>query len=164
MLATSKLLLTFSCLVCTLIFYTYDHFSTSSSHYAVAPSDTSETIVFEVPPSRPQLALPPDSPPIAAASGPKDLNQISNVSRETRPRVLQATMMFGDSYSGLNERTLQSHVDHAKRWGYEDHTLRREIVGAGQWDKFMFSKILHILDLIIGELKRPIEERAEWVV
>ena len=72
--------------------------------------------------------------------------------------------MFGDSFSGFNERTLQSHVDHAKRWGYEDHTLRREIVGAGQWDKFIFSKILHILDLIIGELKRPIEERAEWVV
>ena len=164
MLTTSKLLLTFSCLLCTLFFYTHDRFSTSSSHYAVAPSDTSETISFDVQPSEPQAALPPGSPPNAAASSPKDLNRTSDVSREARPRILQATMMFGDSFSGLNERTLQSHVDHAKRWGYEDHTLRREIVGAGQWDKFIFSKILHILDLIIGELKRPIEERAEWVV
>ena len=73
-------------------------------------------------------------------------------------------MMFGDGYVGINERTLQSHIDHAKRWGYRNHILRREIVGAGQWDKFIFSKILHVLDLIIGELKKPREERAEWVV
>ena len=73
-------------------------------------------------------------------------------------------MMFGDKYIGLKERNLQSHVDHAKRWGYEDHILRREVVGAGQWNKFIFSKILHVLNLIMGGLKRPTEERAEWGV
>ena len=77
---------------------------------------------------------------------------------------MQATMMFGDKYNGLNERALQSHIDHAKRWGYGDYILRREIVGAGQWDKLIFSKLLHVLNLILEELKRPREERAEWVV
>ena len=73
-------------------------------------------------------------------------------------------MIFGGTFIGFNERTLQSHVDHAERWGYGDRVLRREIVGVGQWDKFIFSKVLHVLDLIIGELKRPKGERAEWVV
>ena len=72
--------------------------------------------------------------------------------------------MFGDKYTGLNEKTLQSHIDHAERWGYEDHILRREIVGAGEWDKFIFCKILHVLDLIIRELKRPREDRAQWIM
>ena len=73
-------------------------------------------------------------------------------------------MMFGNTFTGLNERILQSHVDHATRWGYRDHVLRREIVGVGQWDKFIFSKVLHVLDLIVEELKKPRAERAEWVV
>ena len=42
--------------------------------------------------------------------------------------------------------------------------MRREIVGTGQWDKFIFSKILNLLNLIFGELKKPMKERAEWVV
>lgn len=68
--------------------------------------------------------------------------------------------MLDDKYIGLNERTLQTQVDHAKCWGYKDHVLRREV---GRWDKFILSKISHVLNLIIGELKTPRESRAEWV-
>ena len=57
-------------------------------------------------------------------------------------------MIFGNNYMELNERTLQSHFDHAKRWSYGHYILRREIVGVGQWDKFIFSKILLVLELI----------------
>lgn len=154
MLASSKALLTFWCFVRTYFLYTHDHFSTSPDDYAAAPSATSETIVFDSQPSTPQVALSKNNPSAPAAFVPKNTNSTSdgsgekqpadfvpkatksnsNVSKEKRSRILQATMMFGDKYIGLNERILQSHVDRAKRWGYGDYILRREIVGAGQWD------------------------------
>lgn len=164
MLASSKSLLTFICLVCTYFLYTHDHFTTSPNDLAVAPSATSEAIVFDSQSSTPQISSSSRNHSAPADLVPETTNHTSDVSEEKRPRILQATMMFGDKYIGLNERTLQSHVDHAKRWGYGDHLLRREIVGAGQWDKFIFSKLLHMLNLIMEELKRPREEQAEWVV
>ena len=184
MLASSKALLTFLCFACTFFLYTHDHFSTSPDDYAIGPTATSDAIIFDSRPSTSQIALPSKNPSAHRDSvsettdsisdgsekkQPADFvsktaNSTSDVSEEKRSKILQATMMFGDKYQGLNERTLQSHVDHAKRWGYGDHILRREIVGAGQWDKFIFSKLLHVQNLILGELKRPREERAEWVV
>lgn len=85
-------------------------------------------------------------------------------------KILQASMMFGHNYKGLNERTLQSHADHATRWGYGNHVLRREIVGAGEiegegdWNKFIFSKLLYILKIMIAEMDKPRDKRAEWIV
>ena len=79
-------------------------------------------------------------------------------------------MMFGHNYKGVNERTLQSHAKHARIWGYGDHVLTREIVGAGEvegegeWNKYIFSKLLYILRIMIMELEKPREERAEWIV
>ena len=79
-------------------------------------------------------------------------------------------MMFGHNYKGLNEGTLQSHAEHARIWGYRDHVLTREIVGAGsiegegEWKKYIFSKILYILKILVLELEKPREERAEWIV
>ena len=164
LLVSSKLLLTYLCLVCTFFLYTYDQFSASSSVDTDAPWNTSEAIVFNA-----RLLKPPNlqfsEQPLATVDPvPDPMYHSSNVSKERRPRILQATMIFGNTFTGVNERILQSHVDHAKRWGYRDHILRREIVGAGQWDRFIFSKVLHILDLIIAELKKPKAERAEWVV
>lgn len=153
-----------SCLVCTFFLYTHNLFSTSPDDYVVAKSNTSKAIIFDSQPCTPQIALSPNTSSTPADFVPKNTDRTSHASQEKRPRILQATMMFGDKYTGLNEKTLQSHVDHAKRWGYENHILRREIVGAGDWDKFIFCKILHVLDLIIGELKRPTDNRAEWVV
>ncbi len=204
MLASSKALLTFLCFACTYFLYTHNHFSTSPDDYAIAPTATSDAVIFDSRPSTSQIALLSNNPSAhkdsvskttdsvsdgsekkqpaefvsktanSVSDGSekkqpadfvsKTANSTSDVSEEKRSKILQATMMFGDKYKGLNERTLQSHVDHAKRWGYGDHILRREIVGAGQWDKFIFSKLLHVQDLIMGELKKEREERAEWVV
>ena len=164
MLASSKALLTFLCLVCTFFLYVHDHFSRSPNDYVVAPSTKSEEIIIDSQTSTQQIALSSNKTSAHADIVLENNTHTSDVFEEKRSRILQATMMFGDKYIGVNERTLQSHVDHAKRWGYGDHILRREIVGAGQWDKFIFSKILHVLNLIIGELKRPKEERAEWVM
>ena len=161
MLGSSKLLLTLSCLLCTLFLYSHNHFPFSS---AVTPLNATEPIAPESSSKTPQNAPSSTNPTAPADCILKPTNHTDHVAQEKRPRILQATMMFGDKYVGLNERTLQSHVDHAKRWGYGDYLLSREIVGAGQWDKFIFCKILHVLDLIIGESKKPKEERAEWVV
>ena len=164
LLASSKSILTYLCFACILFLYTHNHFTTSPEDESAASSTTSEKAIFDSQPNANQIAIS-----FMNGSAPTDIvpetpDRTSSVPREDRPKILQATMMFGDKYDGLNERTLQSHVDHAKRWGYGDYILRREIVGAGQWDKLIFSKLLHILTLIIEELKRPKEERAEWVV
>ena len=93
-----------------------------------------------------------------------------NITQDSIPRILQATMMFGHNYKGLNERTLQSHAEHASRWGYGNHVLTREIVGAGaiegegEWNTFIFSKLLYIMRIMIMELEKPRDERAEWIV
>ena len=97
-------------------------------------------------------------------------NPSSTMARNRVSKILQATMMFGHNYRGLNERTLQSHARHAKLWGYGDRVLTREIVGAGEvegegvWNKYIFSKILYVLKIMIIELEKPREERAEWIV
>ena len=161
MIASLRSLLPVFFLVCTLLLYTRDHFLAS---FIDAQPTTSEAVTVDL-----QSSTPPNASSSNICSTPTDIvhetaNRTSNVSKGRRPKILQATMMFGDKYLGLNERTLRSHTEHAKRWGYENHILRREIVGAGQWDKFIFSKILLLLKLIIKELERPREERAEWVV
>ena len=92
------------------------------------------------------------------------------MARNRVSKILQATMMFGHNYKGLNERALQSHAQHAELWGYGDRVLTREIVGAGEvegegvWNKYIFSKILYVLKIMIIELEKPREERAEWIV
>lgn len=163
MLASSKALLTFLCLVCTFFLYVHDHFSRSPNDYVVTPSTKSEEIIVDSQTSTPQI-VSSNKTSAHEDNVLENKTRTSDVPEEKRSRILQATMMFGNKFIGVNERTLQSHVDHAKRWGYGDHILRREIVGAGHWDKFIFSKILHVQNLIIEELKRPKEERAQWVV
>ena len=163
MLASVKFSLTLFCLVWIFSLYNYNHFSIPSNDYDVAPPNTSEVIIVNPQTSAAQNDVSSNTSSSHAEFVLEAANR-GNVSEKNRARILQATMMFGNTYLGLNERTLQTHSDHAKRWGYGDHILRREIVGTGQWDKFIFSKILHLLNLIIGELKKPTKERAEWVV
>lgn len=116
------------------------------------------------------LRTPEPSTPYLHENGGTTPEPNGNAVEIRTPKILQASMMFGKNYLGLNERTLQSHAEHAQRWGYGDHVLTREIVGAGAvegegvWKKYIFSKILYILKIMIIELERPREERAEWIV
>ena len=164
LLASSKSILTYICFACAFFLYTHNHFTNSPEDNFAASLTTSEKVIFDPQPNANQSATSSHNGSAPADIVPETPDGTSSVPGKNRPKILQATMMFGDKYDGLNERTLQSHVDHAKRWGYGDHILRREIVGAGQWDKLIFSKLLHISTLIMEELKRPREERAEWVV
>lgn len=157
MIASSRLQLTISFLVCTLLFYTI------WSRHGVAPPTKSEGITLGSPSRTPHNESLSHISPSSTDSVSETADRTGHVSEVERPRILQATMFFGD-YLGDNQRTLQSHIDHANRWGYGNYILRREMVGAGQWDKFIFSKLLLLLELIMEQLKRPREERAEWVM
>lgn len=108
----------------------------------------STVVLYHLDPSRnlvPAVAIVQDfTPESAAPSSYEDGIAAPDLSNSTRlPRILQATMMFGHNYKGMNERPLQSHAEHAKGWGYGNHVLTREIVGAGEvegegeWNKFI---------------------------
>ena len=152
MLAPVKLMLATLCLLVTITLYG-DFNSSPARDVVLAQPNTSDT------------TAPSSNRHGDAISDPSAIPAPRQV-----PKILQATMMFGHRYKGLNERTLQSHADHAKRWGYGNHVLTREIVGAGAvegegvWDKYIFSKILYLLRIMTMELEKPREERAEWIV
>lgn len=157
MLVSFKPLLAALCLFSTIILYGRNSTSHSGQDDVIAQAytETQKTIT----------RLPYENENDAAIP-------VSN--RFTAPdrnsRILQATMMFGHNYKGLNERALQSHAEHASRWGYGNHVLTREIVGAGEiegegeWKKYIFSKILYILRIMTMELEKPRDKRAEWIV
>ena len=153
MLAQFKSLLVTLCLLSTIVLYRLDPSRSPVLDVAVVQEYTTE----------------PTTPSIYE-DGAAALNPSKNTAQNRPPKILQATMMFGHNYKGMNERPLQSHAEHAKDWGYGNHVLIREIVGAGEvegegdWNKFIFSKILYILRIMITELEKPREERAEWVV
>ena len=152
MLAPVKLMLATLCLLVTITLFG-DFRPSPSQEVALAHSNTSENTTLS---SNRHGSATPDSGSATAQ------RQVS--------RILQASMMFGHRYKGLNERTLQSHVEHAQRWGYVNHVLTREIVGAGAvegegvWDRYIFSKLLYLLRIMTMELEKPREERAEWIV
>jgi len=89
------------------------------------------------------------------------------------PRIRQVTMVLdnGGSEQEMYERALETHYAHGERWGYSTHVLQQDIVGsedgnvsrAGQWKTGVFKKPLYLLSLVVAELAKPEEERAEWI-
>ena len=153
MLAPFKLLLAILCLLSTIGLYVRNLSSSPALDVAF-----------------PQSNAPESTTPSSYENDAAIPNPSSTMARNRVSKILQATMMFGHNYKGLNERTLQSHAQHAELWGYGDRVLTREIVGAGEvegegmWNKYIFSKILYVLKIMIIELEKPREERAEWIV
>lgn len=78
----------------------------------------------------------------------------------------------GGSEHDMYEHALKGHLAHGERFGYETHVLREDIVGTGEngrdtdgrWKAGVFKKPLCLLSLIINELAKPEEQRAEWIV
>lgn len=103
--------------------------------------------------------------PASAVSTPTDgQDHLSNssliLSAEGGPRIRQATMIYDtDKFNAIYERTLDSHIKHARQWGYPTHVLRHDIVDAG-----FFNKPAFLLGLIIEEMAKPYGQRADWIV
>lgn len=58
----------------------------------------------------------------------------------------------------LYEKALQTHIDHAQRWGYPLY-MARESAADG-----MFNKVAHIMNVLLNELYKPADERVEWLL
>lgn len=155
MLASFKPLLAALCLFSTTLLYARKSYLQLCQESAHAKSYTTTQKIITPSPYENGAAIP---------------IPYENITQNSTPRILQASMMFGHNYKGLNERMLQRHAEHAKRWGYGNHVLTREIVGAGEvdgegeWNKFIFSKLLYILRFMVMEMEKPRDQRAEWIV
>lgn len=74
-----------------------------------------------------------------------------------RPRFAKVTVASGFE-DILYERALDTHILHAKRYGYPMY-IARENVADG-----MFNKIAYILHVLLYELFMPADERVEWLL
>lgn len=84
----------------------------------------------------------------------------NNDPHQGEPRVRQATMIYeADVNNTVYERSVATHIAHGAQWGNPTHILRREIVEAG-----FFNKPAFLLGLLIEEMAKPIEKRADWIV
>lgn len=113
-------------------------------------------------------------PASEAATGDSNGNELSTETSVKVSKIHQVTMILdGDgSEHEMYERALKTHLAHAERWGYETQILREDIVGSGKsgrdskghWQSGVFKKPLYLLSLVINELAKPTEERAEWIM
>lgn len=76
---------------------------------------------------------------------------------EGGPRIAKACMLYG-SQNPLYERAVRSHQLHNELHNYPMHVLRHEITG-GFWNKPSY-----LLSLVVNELAKAPEERAEWIM
>ena len=113
-------------------------------------------------------------PPSKVAASNSKGNQPSTDTSAKVSKIHQVTMILdgeGPEHE-VYERALKTHLAHAERWGYETHILREDIVGSGKsgrdskghWQSGVFKKPLYLLSLVINELAKPKEERAEWIM
>ena len=68
------------------------------------------------------------------------------------------------SNADLYEACFKSHLKHGEQWGYATDVLHRSILGDSDISKIYFSKELHILNILITELAKAEDERAQWLV
>ena len=80
------------------------------------------------------------------------------------PKIRQVSMLFGGSPNEVDDQSLNTHIEHGKRWGYPTHILRQNIIDSDNWLEFCFSKPSYMLSLVINEMAKPEDERAEWLV
>ena len=80
------------------------------------------------------------------------------------PKTRQVTMRFGGTPNPVDEQSLNTHIEHGKRWGYPTHILRQNIIGSDDWSESCFGKPSYMLSILISELAKPENERAEWLV
>lgn len=73
-------------------------------------------------------------------------------------------MLFGGSPNEIDEQSLDTHIEHGKQWGYPTHILRQNVIDSADWHESCFSKPSYMLSILISEMAKPKDERAEWLV
>lgn len=79
----------------------------------------------------------------------------TDVSKKPRFAKIAVASGFEDV---LYEKALQTHIDHAEKWGYPLY-MARETAADG-----MFNKVAYIMTVLLNELYKPAEERVEWLL
>ena len=85
-----------------------------------------------------------------------------------RPKIRQVSMRVYNARNATNDaldqRCMATHIDHGARWGYPTHILREDVRGKGHWVELLFSKPLYMLSVVVAEMAKSADERAEWLV
>ncbi|CAD6577901.1 MAG: hypothetical protein ASARMPRED_008449 [Alectoria sarmentosa] len=89
-------------------------------------------------------------------------NMVQNWNKGSRIR--QASVMIGDQHKLIFEPCMETHLDHARKWGYPTHILKHDLSGKAGWIRLVLEKSLHILSLLVSEMAKASHERADWVI
>lgn len=65
-----------------------------------------------------------------------------------------------DHLREMYEKSIQTHVNHGYKWGVPTHILKESLVGEGSY----FNKPAFLLSLMLNEMQKPKEKRAEWIM
>lgn len=85
-----------------------------------------------------------------------------DVGKDVVPRLMQASMLSGYEPGSPHERCLETHVRHGERWGHPTHVLRQNLVPG--YHNGAFNKAAHLLNIIMGEMAKDADKRAEWIL
>ena len=80
------------------------------------------------------------------------------------PRIRQASIIIGDQHKSIFEPCMETHLDHARKWGYPTHILKHDLSGKAGWIRLVLEKSLHVLSLLVSEMAKASHERADWIV
>ena len=87
----------------------------------------------------------------------------TSTSADDNPKIRQATMLFEgdkDHLRNMYDRSVATHLKHGERWGMPTHVLRTNLVEEGSY----FNKPAWLLNLVMTEMAKPKNSRAEWIV
>ena len=65
-----------------------------------------------------------------------------------------------DELRPIYEKCVETHVRHGKHRGIPTHVLTQSLVKKGSY----FNKEAYMLNLILSELAKPEQRRAEWIM
>lgn len=87
------------------------------------------------------------------------LNSNSTASTGPLSSIGKVTMLYGPwAEDENNQLVLKSHRQHAEKHGYSLHVLDQQTMH-GMW-----SKLSYMLQLVLGELAKPEEDRMKWLL
>lgn len=98
-------------------------------------------------------------PPANGTMGPGNGTQVylpaNNFS--SKPKFAKVTVASGFE-DIVYEKALGTHWDHAERHGYPMYLARENAVEG------MFNKIAYLMDILLNEMYKPVDERVEWLL
>lgn len=104
-----------------------------------------------------------------APSGSSHKNLASSIYRQkSTSKIIKLTFAYGKGSidatghgaekEAIREGVIRGHIEHAKKFGYKQYVQREDIFGD------ILTKPATALQIILEELQKPEDKRAEWLV